>query len=76
MIKPGDLVRVRIWRKEPFSRNLGLVISIRSAYPSSGHSFEHKIMESSKTKWYRVWVAGYEDTYFEDEIQLVQELIL
>jgi len=59
-LKRGDLVRVRIWRKEPFRKSLGLVIGERSKYSDVG------------TTWYQVWVNGATDIYFLDEIELIQ----
>ena len=61
MIKPGDLVRVRVWRHMPFEKMLGVVLNVRKKYAET------------QTTWYTVYVSGYSDVYFEDEITLVQE---
>jgi len=45
---------------------------VRSAYQTGYYC--HEPYKSSGTIWYRVWVGGHADTYFEDEITLVQEL--
>ena len=62
--KPGDLVRVRVWRHMPYEKTLGIVLSVRKKYAKT------------KTTCYMIFVAGSSDLYFEDEVVLVQELNL
>jgi len=45
----------------PFEKTLGVVLSVRKKYALT------------QTTWYMIYVSGYRDVYFEDEITLIQE---
>jgi len=46
----------------PFEKVLGVVLNVRKKYAET------------QTTWYTVYVSGYSDVYYEDEITLVQEI--
>ena len=59
-LKPGDLVRVKIWNYHPHKQSLGVVCAISTRYKGA-----------SQTMWYAVWTPHGISVYFDDEVELV-----
>lgn len=59
-LKPGDLVRVRIWKDYPYETKLGVICALSTRYKNV-----------AQTVWYTVWTPHGVSVYFPDEIELV-----